>query len=79
MRARRRYISDMNGWVRVTVFLSDAGCLFMPGTLFVDCGGFKVLGMRLDCRCKVQPYVVHITGPCIPLLFTDTRANLPYS
>ena len=31
MRARRGYTSYVIGWVRVTVFLSAAGCLFMPG------------------------------------------------
>jgi hypothetical protein len=75
-------ISYVISWVRVTVFLSDAGCLFMPGRHFVQTAEdpkFSGWDWIADARCSHGSDVVHITGASIPLLFTDTKANLPYS
>ena len=58
----------------------DAEAYRTRQTLCVHCGGSKVLGMRLDCRCTVQPWWRRIYHWCVhPSSITDTRANLPYS
>jgi hypothetical protein len=60
--------------VRVTVFLSDAGYLFMRGRHCVSTAEdskFSVRGWIADAWCSCGGDVVHITGACIiPLSLT---------
>ena len=75
-------ISYVIGWVCVTVFLSDAGCLSISGRHYVSTAGnpkFSGWDWIADARCSRGGDVVHIAGASIPLLFTDMRADPPDS